>query len=79
MCGIAGIIGDYKKTQLEVMLTSQHHRGPDATGEYFDAGFAALGHNRLAIIDLSAKSNQPFIDNLGRYVLVFNGEIYNYI
>ena len=35
--------------------------------------------NRLAIIDLSAKSNQPFIDNLGRYVLVFNGEIYNYI
>jgi asparagine synthase (glutamine-hydrolysing) len=79
MCGITGIIGDYKKPQLEVMLTSQHHRGPDATGKYFDAGFAALGHNRLAIIDLSAQSNQPFVDNSGRYVLVFNGEIYNYI
>jgi len=79
MCGIAGIIGDYKETQLNVMLASQHHRGPDATGEYFDAEFSALGHNRLAIIDLSEQSNQPFIDNSGRYVLVFNGEIYNYI
>jgi asparagine synthetase B (glutamine-hydrolysing) len=79
MCGIAGIIGDYKEIQLDAMLASQHHRGPDATGKYFDAGFAALGHNRLAIIDLSAQSNQPFIDNSGRYVIVFNGEIYNYI
>jgi asparagine synthase (glutamine-hydrolysing) len=79
MCGIAGIIGDYKEFQLDAMLVSQHHRGPDATGKYFDTGLAALGHNRLAIIDLSPKSNQPFIDNSGRYVLVFNGEIYNYI
>ncbi len=79
MCGIAGIIGDYKESQLEVMLTSQHHRGPDATGKYFDPEFAALGHNRLGIIDLSPQSNQPFIDDSGRYVLVFNGEIYNYI
>ncbi|RVT75894.1 asparagine synthase (glutamine-hydrolyzing) [Flavobacterium sufflavum] len=79
MCGIAGIIGDYKESQLDEMLSSQHHRGPDATAKYFDTGFAALGHNRLAIIDLSAKSNQPFIDDSGRYVLVFNGEIYNYI
>lgn len=79
MCGIAGIIGGYKESQLDAMLASQQHRGPDATGKYFDAGYAALGHNRLAIIDLSAQSNQPFIDNSGRYVLVFNGEIYNYI
>ena len=79
MCGIAGILGDYKEAQLDAMLASQQHRGPDATGSYFDAGYAALGHNRLAIIDLSAQSNQPFIDNSGRYVLVFNGEIYNYI
>lgn len=79
MCGIAGIIGDYKELQLDAMLSMQHHRGPDATGKYFDAGFAALGHNRLAIIDLSEQSNQPFIDNSGRYVLIFNGEIYNYI
>jgi asparagine synthase (glutamine-hydrolysing) len=79
MCGIAGIIGDYNEIQLDAMLVSQHHRGPDATGKYYDKNFAALGHNRLAIIDLSPKSNQPFIDNSGRYVIVFNGEIYNYI
>jgi asparagine synthase (glutamine-hydrolysing) len=79
MCGIAGILGRYNELQLDAMLASQHHRGPDATGKYFDAKFAGLGHNRLAIIDLSPKSNQPFIDNSGRYVIVFNGEIYNYI
>ncbi|WP_310378280.1 asparagine synthase (glutamine-hydrolyzing) [Flavobacterium sp.] len=79
MCGIAGIIGDCKVLQLDAMLVSQNHRGPDATGKNFDDGFAALGHNRLAIIDLSEQSNQPFIDNSGRYVVVFNGEIYNYI
>lgn len=79
MCGIAGIIGNYNENQLDAMLLSQHHRGPDATGKYFDEGCIALGHNRLAIIDLSPKSNQPFMDNSGRYVLVFNGEIYNYI
>ena len=79
MCGIAGIIGGYNATQLDAMLDSQHHRGPDATGKYFDDGFAAFGHNRLAIIDLSVQSNQPFIDVSGRYMIVFNGEIYNYI
>jgi asparagine synthase (glutamine-hydrolysing) len=79
MCGIAGIIGDYKSLQLDAMLASQHHRGPDSTGHFFDEGFAALGHNRLAIIDLSPQSNQPFLDSSGRYSLVFNGEIYNYI
>lgn len=79
MCGIAGIIGDFETHQLDAMLLSQHHRGPDATGKYIDRDFAALGHNRLAIIDLSPESNQPFLDPSGRYVLVFNGEIYNYI
>ncbi|WP_369769514.1 asparagine synthase (glutamine-hydrolyzing) [Flavobacterium sp. WC2416] len=79
MCGIAGIVGDFNNYQLDAMLLSQHHRGPDATGTYIDGGFASLGHNRLAIIDLSPQSNQPFLDPVGRYVLVFNGEIYNYI
>ncbi|MFV8373874.1 asparagine synthase (glutamine-hydrolyzing) [Flavobacterium sp. LB1P71] len=79
MCGIAGLIGDFDAYQLDAMLLSQHHRGPDATGKYSDGNFAALGHNRLAIIDLSSQSNQPFLDTSGRYVLVFNGEIYNYI
>jgi asparagine synthase (glutamine-hydrolysing) len=79
MCGITGIIGSFDAYQLEDMLLSQHHRGPDAMGRYFDNGSAALGHNRLAIIDLSPQSNQPFSDASGRYNLVFNGEIYNYI
>jgi asparagine synthase (glutamine-hydrolysing) len=79
MCGIAGIIGAFETHQLDAMLLSQHHRGPDATGKYIDRDFAALGHNRLAIIDLSPESNQPFLDASGRYILVFNGEIYNYI
>ncbi len=77
MCGIAGIIG--KKTAgLPEMLQLQHHRGPDYTGTYYDENFAALGHNRLSIIDLSEAANQPFTDISGRYHLVFNGEIYNY-
>ena len=79
MCGIAGIIGNYNLHQLDAMLQSQYHRGPDFTGKYTDEGFATLGHNRLAIIDLSPHSNQPFFDTSGRYVITFNGEIYNYI
>lgn len=79
MCGIAGIIGAFETHQLDAMLLSQHHRGPDATGKYNDGDFSALGHNRLAIIDLSSEANQPFLDSSGRYILVFNGEIYNYI
>lgn len=79
MCGIAGIIGEFDKNQLDAMLKSQQHRGPDFTGKYTDQSYAALGHNRLAIIDLTSQSNQPFLDISGRYVLVFNGEIYNYL
>ncbi len=79
MCGIAGIISaKANKEKLQQMLKLQQHRGPDHTGKYFDTGYCALGHNRLSIIDLSAKANQPFKDNSGRYHLTFNGEIYNY-
>lgn len=78
MCGIAGILGNYNSDQFDAMLLSQHHRGPDATGKHNDEG-VALGHNRLAIIDLSEQANQPFTDNSGRFIVVFNGEIYNYI
>ncbi len=80
MCGIAGIIGNgnFKPALLE-MLHAQKHRGPDATGLYEDAGHAVLGHNRLSIIDLSEDANQPFADASGRYVMVFNGEVYNYL
>jgi len=79
MCGIAGIIGggDYSG-DLEKMLKSIAHRGPDASQSFIDKGFAAIGHNRLSIIDLSANANQPFSDPLGRFHLTFNGEIYNF-
>ncbi|TMC09184.1 MAG: asparagine synthetase B, partial [Chloroflexi bacterium] len=53
------------------------HRGPDAEG-IISRGPVALGHRRLAIIEVSAASNQPLRDESGRYWIVFNGEIYNY-
>ncbi|WP_417558930.1 asparagine synthase (glutamine-hydrolyzing) [Mesoflavibacter zeaxanthinifaciens] len=79
MCGIAGIIGQ-KATEggLQKMLMEQRHRGPDFTGTYIKHN-VALGHNRLSIIDTSANANQPFISNCRRFVLCFNGEIYNYL
>ncbi len=81
MCGIAGIIGNVGDSQLVMnnMLLAQHHRGPDARGSIALDGYGILGHNRLSIIDLSDSANQPFLSNDGRYALVFNGEIYNYI
>ncbi len=54
------------------------HRGPDAKGEWQNGGIF-MGHRRLSIIDLSAAATQPFHDDQGRYVLAFNGEIYNYL
>ena len=79
MCGIVGILGaDASENKLDKMLFAQRHRGPDYTGKYLNEG-VALGHNRLAIIDLSAQANQPFYSEDQRYCIVFNGEIYNYI
>lgn len=79
MCGISGYVGTTTgKENLSQMVSRQHHRGPDASGFYEDNGFAALGHNRLSIIDLSAEANQPLTDVSGRYVIVYNGEVYNY-
>jgi asparagine synthase (glutamine-hydrolysing) len=81
MCGIAGIFGEKSSgSQLEAMVARQQHRGPDAQGMYLDpTGVAGLGHNRLSIIDLSEAGRQPMCDTAGRYRVVFNGEIYNYV
>jgi asparagine synthase (glutamine-hydrolysing) len=81
MCGIVGAFGNnWHRHELEAMVSAQQHRGPDASGIYIDpTGIAGLGHNRLAIIDLSDAGIQPMSDRSGRYQLVFNGEIYNYI
>src|ERR1700748_3825638 len=81
MCGIAGIINFGKETAegslIQKMTDAMAHRGPDADS-YFIEGAVALGHRRLSIIDLSSAANQPFTDASGRYVIVFNGEMYNY-
>lgn len=83
MCGIAGYIdksGKYR-TSLEVlkkMTDKMIHRGPDAEGQWID-GSVALGHRRLSIIDPDAKSNQPMFSHDERFVITYNGEIYNYI
>lgn len=80
MCGIAGIVGGKAQSRvLETMLGVQHHRGPDFTGTWITPGEIVLGHNRLSILDLSEAANQPFHSEDGRYHLVFNGEIYNYL
>ena len=81
MCGIAGIFGpNWRRAQLEAMIASQRHRGPDAEGMYIDStGTTGLGHNRLSIIDLSPAGRQPMSSNDGRCRIVFNGEIYNYL
>lgn len=80
MCGIAGILGSSSKNKLDLekMLLAQKHRGPDAMQIWNDEK-KALGHNRLSIIDLSIEANQPMLSNCGNYVIVFNGEIYNYL
>lgn len=81
MCGLAGLIdpklgSEEGKTLLEGMLASIRHRGPDASATWVDLP-VLLGHNRLSIIDLSERGNQPMErDGL---VLVHNGEIYNYL
>ena len=81
MCGIAGILlqhsGREKQGLTQKMCDAMSHRGPDADGFYHDDK-VSLGHRRLSIIDLSTSANQPFFDASGRYVIVFNGEMYNF-
>lgn len=84
MCGFAMIVSTGASTDangcqttLDDMVRRLRHRGPDAQATWIGEG-VALGHARLAIIDLSASANQPFIDHETGAVLAFNGEIYNY-
>tara|TARA_B110000503_G_scaffold23182_1_gene36089 strand:- start:1078 stop:2898 length:1821 start_codon:yes stop_codon:yes gene_type:complete len=86
MCGIAGAFFFDKannksltKKIIQKMCNQMYRRGPDHRGYWFDENYnIGLGHNRLAIIDLSEQANQPIISICNRYVIVFNGEIYNY-
>lgn len=81
MCGISGCFGrHWNQKQLDAMVAAERHRGPDAEGVYFSPiQTAALGHNRLSIIDLSAAGRQPMSNRDGSLHIVFNGEIYNYL
>jgi asparagine synthase (glutamine-hydrolysing) len=80
MCGISGYFSAkpfFNEADLDTMIGAQHHRGPDSSGKFVE-GPVALGHNRLSIIDLSERGAQPMTSHDGRYVIVYNGEIYNY-
>ncbi|HNW69209.1 MAG TPA: asparagine synthase (glutamine-hydrolyzing) [Bacteroidales bacterium] len=80
MCGISGFYSsanNFSKDELVSMTDRMMHRGPDASG-YFYEGFIGLGHRRLSIIDVSAAANQPMISHDNNHVIVFNGEIYNF-
>lgn len=81
MCGIAfiyeaGARSDNLRFRLQAALAVQHHRGPDQTSVMIDQE-CGFGHNRLSIVDLSG-STQPMESACGRYVIIFNGEIYNF-
>lgn len=82
MCGIAGFIRscspEATKATLKEMGDVIRHRGPDAGGEYFDR-YVGLAHRRLSILDLSEQGNQPMYSADGKKVIVFNGEIYNFL
>jgi len=83
MCGIAGIINVAEtpsSADISAMITDIAYRGPDGVGQIcLEADGVALGHRRLSILDLSSAGNQPMASADGRFWLVFNGEIYNYL
>ncbi len=82
MCGIVGILNfngePISISLLKKMTNVLSHRGPDAEG-YWTNSYIGLGHRRLSIIDISSLGNQPMQTEDGRYIIIYNGEIYNYI
>lgn len=82
MCGINGIISDNysdeeQRSLIAKMNVTLAHRGPDNDG-IWQGDHVSLGHRRLSIIDLSSESNQPFFSQDNRYIIIYNGELYNY-
>jgi asparagine synthase (glutamine-hydrolysing) len=82
MCGICGIVdfsgAPIDAVALDAMRDEMRSRGPDDSGSRIVAG-AGLGHRRLSIIDLSPRGRQPMSSADGRAMIVFNGEIYNFL
>ncbi|MFM1745196.1 MAG: hypothetical protein RLZZ630_1133 [Bacteroidota bacterium] len=84
MCGIAGVVernpGFVDEAMLGKMAEAIRHRGPDHQGVWVSGtGLAGFSHRRLSIIDLNPSGNQPMQSPDGRFTIVFNGEIYNYV
>lgn len=86
MCGLTGFItpggfaADQAQALVRRMADTLVHRGPDSSGEWVDAeSGVAIAHRRLSILDLSAAGHQPMVSQSGRYVIAFNGEIYNHL
>src|SRR5262245_6965420 len=81
MCGIAGIVARRHVIDLDCVVKGMadraRHRGPDDHGSYVE-GRVALGHRRLSIVDVSRLGHQPMISADRRYIITFNGEIYNF-
>ena len=81
MCGLAGLINlkgePVAPPLLQSMTDAIKHRGPDDEGQWIE-GNVGLGHRRLSIIDLSPAGHQPMVSANHRYVLVYNGEVYNF-
>jgi len=77
MCGIAGLLGGPPADFAQRLAPTLRHRGPDAAGHWQD-DHACLLHQRLAVVDLSSAGRQPLASPCGRWLLVFNGEIYNH-
>ena len=81
MCGVAGIVDlkgfSVQSSRIDRMVASLRHRGPDDQGVWSD-GEVTLGHTRLAVIDLTPTGSQPMVSRNRRYVITFNGEIYNH-
>ena len=81
MCGILGFIGDTHSQFVDKksILSSINRRGPDGSGSWsYEKDFLYFGHTRLSVLDLTENGKQPMISSNGRYVVTFNGEIYNF-
>jgi asparagine synthase (glutamine-hydrolysing) len=79
MCGILGQVANDKVNEADFIknLLKMKSRGPDDYGTYFD-NYISLGQTRLSVIDLSVNGHQPMISNCGNYVIIYNGEVYNF-
>lgn len=79
MCGLLfSNIPELDPDQFRQALADMTHRGPDVSGRSWAGAGVQMGHNRLSILDLDARSNQPFRSQDGRYRIIYNGEVYNY-